>query len=307
MKLLQTSGWNDYELLDSGDGKRLERFGKYLLIRPDPQCIWEPHREKTAWEKADAVFRKSESGKEEWVRNTEVPHKWLMQYNGLSFYAKLSPFKHTGVFPEQHLMWDFICDKIAKGIELRAKGAEANDKGPRTKDQFNVLNLFGYTGIASLAAAKAGAKVTHVDASYPTIGWAKENQEAAGLSEKPIRWILDDCTKFVKRELKRGVRYDGIIMDPPVFGHGPEGERWEFFDSFPELLDLCRQVLTEQPLFVVINAYAISASSIMLENVLQDTLKAYRGEVEAGELALQEKDSGRLLSTGIFARWTATQ
>lgn len=288
MRLLQTNGWEDYALLDSGDGRRLERFGAYIIIRPDPQCLWKPHLAHAEWEKADAVFTKGKNGKEEWVRKTDVPHKWLMTYKDISFYAKLSPFKHTGVFPEQHLQWDFIGEKIQKA------GREVN-----------VLNLFGYTGIASLVAAKAGARVTHVDASYPTIGWARENTEASGMSDKPIRWMMDDCVKFTRREVKRGVKYDGIIMDPPVFGHGPEGERWEFFENFPPLLKLCQEVLTAKPLFIIINAYAISASALMLENIMNDMMRNFHGTIASGELALQEEGSERLLSTGIFSRWSS--
>jgi 23S rRNA (cytosine1962-C5)-methyltransferase len=307
MNVLETNGWDNYELLDSGDGKRLERFGTFVLVRPDPQCIWQPQLPLSEWENADAVFTKGKNGKEEWIRKTEVPHKWIIKYNDISFYAKLSPFKHTGVFPEQHLQWEWISEIISKyqfSISNN-KDDSAKVQRPKTNDQINVLNLFGYTGIASLVAAQAGAKVTHVDASYPTIGWARENQELSHLSDKPIRWIMDDCMKYMKREVKRGVRYDGIIMDPPVFGHGPEGERWEFFESFPVLLDLTRQVLSENPLFVMINAYAISASALMLENILHDMLNAYEGKTEVGELALKEKHSGRLLSTGIYGRWSA--
>lgn len=294
MNLLATHGWEDYVLLDSGNGRRLERFGTYTLTRPDPQCIWEPSLSETEWKKADAVFERGKNGREQWIRRTDVPHEWLMTYKDISFYAKLSPFKHTGVFPEQHLMWDWLAEQIS------------NVKYPMSNGQWNVLNLFGYTGIASLVCAAAGARVTHVDASYPTIGWARQNQTASGLTEKPIRWILDDCLKFVRREVKRGVRYDGIIMDPPVFGHGPEGERWEFFESFPKLLAACQQVLTDEPLFVLINAYAISASSIMLQNVLEDTMKVFKGTVEAGELVL-EQSNGRQLSTGIYARWDQSE
>jgi 23S rRNA (cytosine1962-C5)-methyltransferase len=297
MKILETSGWKDYELLDSGNGRRLERFGNYVLSRPDPQCIWSPLLDSEKWKTADATFMRGKNGKEQWVRKTEVPQKWLMTYKDLSFYAKLSPFKHTGVFPEQHLMWDWLAQQIADGIKHRAKGE---------KDEIHILNLFGYTGIASLVCAAAGAKVTHVDASYPTIGWARENQEASGLGGKPVRWILDDAVKFVRREEKRGIRYDGIIMDPPVFGHGPTGERWEFYESFPGLLALCRAVVTESPAFILINAYAISASSLMLGNILQDTMKDKQGIVESGELVLKQKTGERSLSTGIYARWSRT-
>lgn len=284
MQILSTSGWEEYELLDTGDGHRLERFGKYILVRPDPQIIWRPHLPKSEWLKADAVFAKE---KEQWQNKNNIPKKWLMHYQNLAFYAELTPFKHTGVFPEQLLQWNWMKEKIV-----------------HAKRPLNVLNLFAYTGIASLAAAEAGAKVTHVDASRPTIGWAKQNQLASKLENKPIRWILDDASKFVEREIKRGVRYDGIIMDPPIYGHGPTGEKWSFNTSFPRLLDICRQVLSDKPIFMLINAYAISASSLMLENMLQDFSKGLGGTIEVGELALEEKESKRLLSTGIFGRWS---
>lgn len=284
MQILSTNGWEDYELLDTGDGHRLERFGQYILVRPDPQIIWKPRLDKSEWLKADAVFEKNN---EQWQNRNGVPAKWLLHYENLAFYAELTPFKHTGVFPEQLLQWNWVKDKITNA-----------------KRELNVLNLFAYTGIASLVAAEAGAKVTHVDASRPTIGWAKENQLASALSNKPIRWILDDAIKFTEREIKRGVKYDGIIMDPPVYGHGPQGEKWNFHYSFPRLLDLCRQVLSERAVFVLVNAYAISSSALMLENCLKDFAKDLGGEIEAGELALEEKINKRLLSTGIFARWS---
>lgn len=289
MKILSTSGWNEYALLDSGDGFRLEQFGKYRLVRPDPQIIWKPRLHPSEWQKIDALFSPE---KKKWVIKTNVPEKWQMHYKDLSFYAKLSPFKHTGVFPEQILQWDFIEAKV------RGRKSEVGNKDVK------VLNLFGYTGIASLVAAQAGASVTHVDASRPTIGWARENQTASGLEKKPIRWILDDAVKFVQREVKRGNYYDGIIMDPPIYGHGPDGEKWDFTESFPKLLALCRSLLTKQPLFILINAYAISASSLMLENVLQDYVTDLGGSIEVGELALEEQSAKRLLSTGIFARWS---
>ncbi len=292
MNILSTSGWDEYELLDTGDGHRLERFGQYVLVRPDPQIIWRPRLSKTDWLKADAVFAKE---KEHWQNRNNVPQKWLMHYENLSFFAELTPFKHTGVFPEQLLQWNWMQEKLKS----------ENEKRKNTDQKIRILNLFGYTGIASLVCAKEGAAVTHVDASRPTIGWARENQKASKLENTPIRWILDDASKFVERELKRGVRYDGIIMDPPIYGHGPNGEKWNFATSFPRLLDLCRKVLSDKPLFVVINAYAISASSLMLENILQDFAKGLAGKIEVGELALEEKQSHRLLSTGIFGRWSS--
>lgn len=289
MNILSTPGWDEYALLDSGDGFRLERFGEYRLVRPDPQIIWKPKLPYTEWAKADAKFHPEEK---KWIVKNKVPEKWLMNYKGLSFLAKLSPFKHTGVFPEQLLQWDWVEEKI--------KNQKSNFKDKEVK----VLNLFGYTGIASLVAAKAGASVTHVDASRPTIGWARENQSASGLEKAPIRWILDDAVKFVQREEKRGNFYDGIIMDPPIYGHGPDGEKWDFNESFPKLLALCRSILSKQPLFILVNAYAISASSLMLENVVQDYVSGLGGTIEVGELALKEQSAKRLLSTGIFARWS---
>ncbi len=286
MKILSTPGWGDYKLLDSGDGLRFERFGKYRLVRPDPQIIWRPKLDPKAWASVDAIF---DSEGKKWIVKTNVPDKWLLRYNDISFYAKLSPFKHTGIFPEQILQWDWITERLKS-----------------RKGKSNVLNLFGYTGIASLVCAAAGASVTHIDASRPTIGWARENQAASKLTDKPIRWILEDAIKFVQREVKRGVDYDAIIMDPPIYGHGPTGEKWDFNESFPKLLSLCRMVLSDKPLFILINAYAISSSSVMLENVLADYVYDLNGTIETGELALEEKSAGRLLSTGIFARWSTT-
>ncbi|HVA96716.1 MAG TPA: class I SAM-dependent methyltransferase [Candidatus Acidoferrales bacterium] len=289
MIILSTPGWDEYELLDTGNGMRLERFGPYRLSRPDPQIIWRPRLDRQDWTNIDAYF---DAEKKQWINKNNVPSKWLMRYKNIAFYAKLSPFKHTGVFPEQILQWEWMEDKI-KDSRLKIK-----DK------KIRVLNLFGYTGIASLVCAAEGAIVTHVDASRPTIGWARENQFISKLQEHPIRWILDDAVKFVQREVKRGVRYDGIIMDPPVYGHGPLGEKWDFNESFPKLLSLCRLALTNTPLFVLINAYAISSSSLMLENTLGDYFSDLGGSIEIGELALEEKSAKRLLSTGIFARWS---
>lgn len=278
--VITPKNYPEYDLLDSGSSMRLERFGEFVLARPDPQAIWKPRAEKL-WAKADAVYGS------DWVLKTKVPSSWQMHYGKLAFWAKLTPFKHTGVFPEQISQWEFIEKQITAA-----------------KQSVNVLNLFAYTGIATLVAAAAGAKVTHVDASRPTIGWARDNQALSKLNDKPIRWILDDALKFVRREIKRGVKYDGIIMDPPVYGHGPNGEKWDFGVSFPLLLEACSQVLSDHPLFIVINAYAVSSSALMLENVLADLTAKLGGQIEVGELVLKEKDSERLLSTGIFGRWS---
>ncbi len=291
MKILSTPGWEEYSLLDSGEGYRLEQFGKFRIVRPDPQCIWNKKLNKKEWDIADAEFKKDTQGKEQWVFRTRMPEKWLIHYKNLSFYAKLTPFKHTGIFPEQHLQWDWM--------EQRIKNLPAGRQGQKSK----ILNLFAYTGIASLVAALNNCEVTHVDASSPSIAWARENQTASGLTNKPIRWIKDDALKFCERELRRGNTYDGIIIDPPVYGHGPNGEIWDFKKSFPKLLSICRQLLSPNPLFIIINAYAISASSLMLKNVLSDYISNLKGTIEIGELCLQEKYNNRLLSTGIFARF----
>lgn len=289
MDLLETAGFEDYKLLDSGDGYRLEKFGEYILSRPDPQIIWKKKLSNDIWNNNDATFQKTIQDKGHWVKkNKNLPDKWQINYKGLKLWIKLTPFKHTGIFPEQHLMWDFIEDKIQN-----------------YNQQANILNLFAYTGVSSLIAAKAGAKVTHVDASKPAISWARENQNISQLDDRPIRWILDDAVKFVTREIKRKVKYDGIIMDPPVFGHGPDGVLWKFNENFPKLLALCKEILSNNPLFIIINAYAISSSSLMLKNVMEDYFSNLNGEIKIGELVLKEKTNNRPLSTGIFGKWSS--
>ncbi len=282
MLLFSTKGWQDYELLDSGNGKRLERFGKYIISKPDPQAIWRPHLSQNDWEKADAIYLDEEK---QWNKNN-LPEKWELSYKGIKFYAKLTSFKHTGVFPEQILNWEYMENAIKKAGR-----------------QINVLNLFGYTGIASLVCAANGAKVTHLDGSKPAISWARENQGLSGLLDKPIRWILDDAVEFTAREIRRGNIYDAIIMDPPIYGHGPNGETWDFNKSFPILLENCKKLLTTNPAFVIINAYAISASSLMLSNMMEDYLNILKEKIEYGELAIEEKTRQRFLSTGIVARF----
>jgi len=284
MKVLTLNGWEDYELLDSGDGRRLERFGSFVLSRPDPQTIWKPALSERDWENADATYRKSDSDQSSWDMQSRMPKQWAIRYKDLTFQTKLSPFKHTGIFPEQSLHWDWMQNLIKKA-----------------KRPIKVLNLFGYTGGATLAAAAVGASVTHVDASYPTIGWARQNQQLSSLQDSPIRWIEDDCLRFVSREIRRDSQYDAIILDPPAYGRGPKGETWIFNSNFPGLVEECMKLLSDNPLFLIVNAYAISSSSIMLENVLGDHLRG--GTIESGELAIREKSAGRLLSTGIYARW----
>ena len=285
---LSPQNWVDYELLDSGDGAKLERFGKYILVRPDRGILWQRSLPAKTWDDADAEFEPSENGEGRWECKRAVPERWLMRYGNLSFWARLTPFRHTGVFPEQAPHWDWMSEKI--------KSAQR---------PVSVLNLFAYTGIATLVAASAGASVTHLDASKPTIGWARENAQAAGLADRPIRWMLDDAIKFVKREGRRGKRYDGIIIDPPVFGRGPLGEVWRFAKSFPVLIAACKNILAEQPLFVIMTAYEIEESSLMLANVLADWLGQRGGNIEAGELVLQTKLANRPLSTSVYARWSS--
>jgi 23S rRNA (cytosine1962-C5)-methyltransferase len=288
MELLTVKTWKEYELLDCGDGYRLERFGSYTIARPDPQCIWQKSMSDEMWKKADAHYERiGIKDKGLWRMSTSLPSTWPVAYKNLVFSARLTPFKHTGIFPEQSVHWDFITQKITE-----------------SKRSTTVLNLFAYTGGATLAASSAGAAVTHVDASRPAIAWARENQALSNLTDKPIRWILDDVVKFVEREVRRGKKYDGIVMDPPVYGHGPNGEVWDFMSNFPRLLGLCAKLLSDKPLFVIINAYAITASPIMLQNICQDTLP-HTGNIQVGELALQQSSGKRLLSTGMYARWIA--
>lgn len=284
---MQNMDNNFYELVDSGEGRRLERFGKFLLDRPDPQIIWKRNLGDAEWQKADAYFKRTSEDKGEWKIKGNIPEKWILEHESVKFYAKLTPFKHTGVFPEQGSQWSYIFSQFS-GL----------------KSQVSLLNLFGYTGIASLFAAKAGAKVTHVDASRPAITWANENR-ALNNEDWPVRWIIDDAIKFTAKEIKRGVKYDAIIMDPPVYGHGPGGETWNFNKDFPKLLANCRNILSDSPLFVLVNAYAISSSSMTLANTLNDYFGKLGGKLENGELMLKESSGGRLLSTGIWARWVS--
>lgn len=279
----------DYELLDSGDGEKLERYGGVVLSRPDPQALWQKRLDQE-WRETHASFLR-DSKNAEWKFHRAVPKEWEIDFADLRFIIKPSAFKHTGLFPEQKGNWDWMRRKV----ESRKLKVES----------VNVLNLFGYTGGATLACAQAGASVCHVDGSKAALNWAKRNAEASGLGDKPIRWILDDAVKFVKREIKRGKKYDGIIMDPPAFGHGPGGELWKIEEHFLILLELCKQVLSDKPLFFLINGYASGYSTIAYRNNLLHLIKKYGGMVESGELTIQESGKdGRLLPCGIFARWS---
>lgn len=287
LSILSTLPSQDYELLDSGDGEKLERYGKVTFRRPDPQSLWKKNLSEKEWNNADAVFLR-DGRTTDWKIKPGTPEKWTINFGGLKFHIRPTAFKHTGLFPEQEANWNWMREVI---------------KNRKSKqNEIQVLNLFGYTGGASLAAAQAGANVCHVDGSKVAIGWARDNAELSGLKEKPIRWILDDAVEFVKREVKRGKKYDGILMDPPAFGHGPNGEMWKVEKDFVGLVDLCNQILSDDPLFLLINGYASGYSAIAYENNILNLKKKFGGKHEKGELTIQEK-SGRLLPCGIFARW----
>jgi 23S rRNA (cytosine1962-C5)-methyltransferase len=287
LQLVSPADWTEYRLLDSGDGYRLEKFGQYTIARPDPQVLWPKTLPPEIWNKADAFFERTREDKGQWSFRRSLPEEWILPWRDVNCAVKPTPYKHMGVFPEQSAHWAWMHDILTQA-----------------KTQPQVLNLFAYTGMASVVAAKAGAKVTHVDASRAAIGWAKKNQEVSNLPDDSIRWILDDVMKFVAREVRRGTKYDGIIMDPPVYGHGPKGERWEFKTLLPELLDMCQQLMSDRPLFVLVNAYAVSISALTLGNVLSSVMASHEGQVTQGELTLLPENGTAELSTGIWARWT---
>ena len=287
--LLESPRWRDYELLDSGDGLKLERFGAFTFVRPEVQAMWSPSLSKKDWDAAQAVFQPTaeESGGH-WIEKKKIPEKWKMEYGDLKFWVMTTPGRHLGVFPEVASHWDWMADSISRA------GRPAN-----------VLNLFGYTGLASLAAASAGATVTHVDASKKSVGWARENQSLSGLDAKPVRWIVDDALKFVQREARRGTKYDGIILDPPKFGRGPKGEVWEVYKSLPDLLGACKEVMSDNPLFLVLTVYAVKASAVHVGQAMEEMMRNRGGNVERGELVTREKSASRLISQAVFARWGA--
>lgn len=293
--MLTSSHWDDYALLDSGNGAKLERFGPYTFVRPEHQAIWRPALPQERWRAAHATFRPTgeESGGR-WEFHLPVKTPWRMSYKGLSFLAFTANSRHMGVFPEQAAHWDWMIALI-------------KERSRHSATPIRVLNLFGYTGLATLAAAQAGAQVTHVDASKKSILLARENQSLSGLSDRPIRWLVDDAYKFVRREVRRGSQYEGIVLDPPKFGRGPQGQVWELFESLPELLENCRAILSPKPLFVILTAYAIRASALSAYYAVREMMAGLSGEIETGELALIENSAGRLLSTAIFARWSAKE
>jgi 23S rRNA (cytosine1962-C5)-methyltransferase len=283
----------DYELLDSGEGEKLEKFGQFVLSRPDPQALWKKNLSKEEWDKADAYFTRGTAGADWTYKPGFVGEKWPISFGGLKFWIKPTAFKHTGLFPEQQPNWDWLRKTIEASIAERSP-----------EDVPEVLNLFGYTGGATLACAQAGAKLVHIDGSKAAVTWARENSELSGIGDKPMRWIMEDARTFVERELRRDRHYDGIIMDPPAFGHGPDNELWKIEVDFLELLDNCKKLLKPKPLFFLINGYSAGYSSIAYGNNLLPLREQFGGTIETGELTIQEK-SGRLLPAGIFARWSA--
>ncbi|MFH1729209.1 MAG: class I SAM-dependent methyltransferase [Pseudomonadota bacterium] len=285
LKTLISYAEKDYELIDSGEGYKLERFGKYVLSRTDPQALWKKLLPCSVWDKAHGKFIQ-EAKKASWELNSDLPACWEIKISGLCFKIKPTSFKHVGIFPEQSSNWDFIYNKIKEA-----------------KRQISVLNLFGYTGAATLAALKAGAEVCHVDASKVAITWANENADLNGLNRNKTRWMLDDALKFIKRELKRGRIYDAVIMDPPAFGHGAGGEIWKIEKNFTELLEIAKSLLSKDPLFFLINGYASGYSSIAYQNNLLDLAEKLGGKITHGECAIAEAKSDRLLPCGIYARW----
>jgi len=289
ISLLEAGNWDDYELIDSGEGQKLERYGQFVFCRPEAQAIWKKKAAPQVWQNADAVFQptREESGGH-WQVNKQLPERWQMKYDELKFWAMTTPGRHLGVFPEVAAHWDWTSDLI---------------RG--TNRPIKVLNLFGYTGLASLMAAKAGASVTHCDASKKSVGWAKENQILSGMANAPIRWIVDDALTFVEREGRRGNIYDGIILDPPKFGRGPKGEVWEVYESLPRLLEGCRAILSPQPLFVVLTMYAVRASGVHLYYSIEEMLGKGKGEIDVGELVTREKSAERMISHAVYARWSA--
>ena len=287
--VLTSPDWQDYELLDSGAGQKLERYGLYRFVRPEPEAVWKPALPEKDWKNIHAAFIPSpEENGGRWKPLLPVPERWPIQYKTLRFWASLSASRHVGLFPEQACQWDWIASQIQAA------------RRPLT-----VLNLFGYTGLASLAAASAGARVTHLDASRKVVSWARDNQQLSKIDQNAIRWIVDDALKFVQRELRRGSHYDAIILDPPKFGRGPKGEVWEFYKLLPDLLASCAALLSPQPLFLLITAYAVKASALTLHYAFEELFHSKSGGIQSGEVALREKSANRLLSMAIFARWSS--
>lgn len=282
-------GWKDYEVIDSSEGEKLERWGKYILLRPDPQVIWQTEKRDPRWRKLNGHYYRSTKGGGEW-KFFNLPKEWKIQYKDLTFHLQPFSFKHTGLFPEQAVNWDWCSAKIKEA-----------------KRPIRVLNLFAYTGGATVAAAKAGACVTHVDASKGMVTWAKENAELSGLKDAPIRWIVDDCVKFVEREIRRGKEYDAIIMDPPSYGRGPKGEIWKIEEKIYPFIQLCTKVMSKDPLFFLINSYTTGLQPAVLNYMLSTEIqKKLGGVVTADEIGLPVTSNGLVLPCGASGRWSRT-
>ena len=278
--------WKDYEILDMANGEKLERWGNIYLIRPDPQIIWKDKSYPNKWGQANARYNRSNTGGGAWEYKKRLPESWQIKYKNLTFNIKPMGFKHTGLFPEQAVNWDWMIKKIKD-----------------SKREINVLNLFAYTGGATVACLSAGAKVCHVDSSKGMTTWAKENVESSGLRDRPVRFIIDDVVKFVQREIRRERKYDAIIMDPPSYGRGKNGEVWQFENNIADLVELCTKVLSDDPLFFLINSYTTGISAKVLENILYLNMKNVKGTISSGEIGLPMKDSKLVLPCGIYGRW----
>ena len=279
--------WEDYKIIDMADGQKLEKWGDVILSRPDPQIVWKNKSYPEEWKKANAIYSRSKTGGGSWEYKKKVPSAWQIKYKDLTFNIKPMGFKHTGLFPEQAVNWDWMRDKIKN-----------------SKREIKVLNLFAYTGGATVACLSAGASVCHVDSSKGMVTWAKENVTSSGLADKKVRYIVDDVVKFVNREIRRGNKYDAIIMDPPSYGRGANGEVWQFENNIYDLVELCTKVLSDKPLFFLINSYTTGISSAVLANILNLTIsKRYKGKVESGEIGLPMEKSSLVLPAGIYGRW----
>ena len=279
------SDWNDYQILDMANGEKLEKWNNITLVRPDPQIIWKQKTYPEKWKKADAKYSRSNTGGGAWNYNKKLPSAWQVKYKDLVFNIKPMGFKHTGLFPEQAVNWDWMINKIKS-----------------TNKKIRVLNLFAYTGGATVACLSAGASVCHVDSSKGMVSWAKENVTSSGLQDRKVRYIVDDVVKFVNREIRRGNKYDAIIMDPPSYGRGTNGEVWKFEDNIYDLVELCSKVLTDKPLFFLINSYTTGISSMVLENILKLNIHA-KGKFSNGEIGIPMQNSNLVLPCGIYGRW----
>ena len=287
--VMRTTAWEDYALIDSGGGRKLERYGPHRVIRPEPQCLWRPALPQAEWEAADAVFDPSdEEDAGRWRFARKLPETWTMGWRDVRFQGRFTAFRHLAVFPEQAANWAWLADRLA--------GSTTDTK---------VLNLFGYTGVASLTMARAGAAVTHIDASKKAIGWARENAGLSGLEDRPMRWICEDSRTFVRREVRRGSRYQGIILDPPKYGRGPGGEVWRLYEDLPELIENCGALLADDASFLLLNAYSERLSGLALASLMAQALEGRGGTIDWGELALIEDGGERGAGLSFFARWSA--